>query len=397
MCSAGKRIILFFSPEAGVVPHFTAQCVLARTLKEQGEDVRFAFCPGLFPRCPVMDMHLLPADVASDRRKQVCGDCMQNARAIVNAYGLPAISLADHLDHAAVLQVASLAQAMPADMRDFVYEGIAFGKICLHDLVLATKLNDHQNISPEHRRLWIQYTTSAVLSPLIMRQLCDDLDLAAVVTYQDYGILLGARLAAEARGIRVFTTHAAWHRSVDRRHVVIVPEIEFRSRHAASQRWPEWKPLPLSPADVGEVGDDLIRKFGGGASHTYSPPKTFDQTDNLLKTLNLSPEKKLGLAYTRHTDEDLAAKVMKDLFGIPAGGSEQPFVDQIDWIAQLIAHFETRDDAQLVVRIHPREGANQRESIRSQHLQQLHDRFDGSHRNCLIIWQLRWLPSKRSC
>src|SRR5258708_5429563 len=198
--------------------------------------------------------------------------------------------------------------------------------------------------------------------------------------------MLGARLAGEARGIRVFATHAAWHRSVDRRHVVIVPEIEFRSRYAASQRWPEWKPLPLPPADVGEVGDDLIRKFGGGAAHIYSPPKTFDQTDNLLKTLNLSPDKKLVVAYTSSTDEYLASKVMNDLFRVPVGGPQQPFADQLDWIAQLITHFETRDDAQLVVRIHPREGANQRENFRSQHLQQLHDRFDGSHRNCLIIW-----------
>ncbi|HEY2903272.1 MAG TPA: hypothetical protein VGL59_22000, partial [Polyangia bacterium] len=59
---------------------------------------------------------------------------------------------------------------------------------------------------------------------------------------------------------------------------------------------------------------------------------------------------------------------------------------QLDWIARLITHFENRDDVQLVVRIHPREGANKRESTRSQHLQQLHARFDGDHRNCLIIW-----------
>lgn len=386
MNGPGSRIILFFTPEAGVVPHLTAQCVLARTLKEQGENVQFAFCPALFPRCPVMDMHSLPPDVSSDRRKQVCGECIHAARSILGSYGLPSISLADYLDHQMVLDVASLAQNMPADIRDFVYDGIPFGKICLHDLVLVTKLNDHEHISPENRRLWIQIVASALTSYLVTGRMCEQLDLAAVVTYQDYGVLLGARLAAEARRIPVFTTHAAWHRSVDRRRVLIVPEIEFRSRYAANQRWPEWKALPLGPAEVTEVAEDLLRKFGGGASHTYSPPKTLNQPDDLLKTLKLSREKKLVVAYTSSTDEYLASKVFRDVFGIPSGGPVQPFTDQLDWIDQLIAHFENRDDVQLVVRIHPREGANKRENIRSQHLQQLRARFDGDHRNCVIIW-----------
>ncbi|HEX3695658.1 MAG TPA: hypothetical protein VH374_09725 [Polyangia bacterium] len=384
--AGADRLILFFTPEASVVPHLTAQCVLARTLKEQGENVAFAFCPSLFSRCPVMDMHGLPGAVSAAQRKQVCGECQHNAQAIVGAYGLPMISLADHVDHAAVLACVSLGQDMPADLRDFSYDGIAFGKICLHDLVLATKLNDHDNVSPENRALWIQYISSAVLSYLIIERLTESLNLRALVTYQDYGILLSARVAAAARGIPVFTTHAAWHRSVDRRHLVIVPEMEYRSRHDLSQRWPEWRDLPLAPYDVAEVAGDLLRKFGAGATHTYSPPKTFDDGDQLSSKLKLSPEKKLVVAYTSSTDEAKASKVLKDVFGIPTGGPLQPFGDQIEWISQLIAHFESRNDAQLVVRIHPREGANKRESIRSQHLEELHARFDGSYRNCLIIW-----------
>jgi hypothetical protein len=192
MDQGNERLILFFTPEASVIPHLAAQCVLGRTLMEQGHNVRFVFCPGLFSRCPVMDMYALPTEMSAHERKQVCSQCMQHSAALLGAYGLRSISLADHLDHQAVLDVATLPQNMPADMRDFEYDGIPFGKICLHDLVLATKLNDHQNISPENRVRWIQYTCSAVLAHLITRRLCEDLDVATVVTYQDYGILLGA-------------------------------------------------------------------------------------------------------------------------------------------------------------------------------------------------------------
>ncbi|HET6280469.1 MAG TPA: hypothetical protein VFH73_05870 [Polyangia bacterium] len=380
-----SSLILFYTPEAQVVPHFAAQCILARSLKDQGYNVKFAFCPGIFARCPVMDMFLLPADVPPEQKKKICQGCGQHSQGILGMYGLDSVSLGDHLTAQAVVEVMELSQRFPPDLRDFSYDGIEFGKITLHDLVLAAKVTNYDAVSAENRVRWEQYASAAVLSYMVATQLYRTLNVGALVTYQDYGILLGARLAAERHGIPAYTTHAAWHRSVDRRNMVIVPEIEFRSVYQAGQRWPEWRDLALGRDDVIEVADDLLTKFGAVAGHVYSPPKTYDAQD-LRAKLNLSADKKLVVAYTSSLDEFAAGSVVKNVFGIPFGDKQQPFRDQIDWLQNLITHFEGRDDAQLVIRVHPREGANKRESAVSEHLQQLRAHFSGSYRNCVVVW-----------
>ncbi|HVR61117.1 MAG TPA: hypothetical protein VMU50_04420 [Polyangia bacterium] len=377
--------IIFFTPEAQVVPHLAAQCVIARALQDQGYDVKLTFCPGIYARCPVMDMLLLPAEIPSERRKKVCQECGQHGKEIVAAYGLPSVSLADHLGHQEVLELTELTRSFPTDLRDFSYDGIEFGKIALHDLVLATKVYRYDAMSAENRVWWGKYTAAAVLSYMVATRLLRDVNAGAVVTYQDYGILLAARLAAERLGIPAYTTHAAWHRPVDRRNIVIVPEIEFRSSYNASLRWPEWRSLALGPDDVVEVADDLLTKFGAAAGHVYSLPKTSD-VQNLRSTLNLSPEKKLVIAYTSSLDEYTASVMLKSVFGIPVGGGQQPFTDQLDWLQKLITHFDGRDDAQLVIRVHPREAANKRDNRSSEHLEQLRAAFSGTYRNCRIVW-----------
>lgn len=377
--------ILFFTPEALVVPHLAAQCILGRSLQDQGYNVKFTFCPGLFQRCPVMDMRLEPAEIPREQRKKLCETCGQHGKAILNAYGLQSVSLGDHLTHQTVIQVAELTQRFPADLRDFSHDGIPFGKITLQDLVLATKVYNYDSLSAENRLRWEQYTSAALLSYLVTTRLCQELNVGALVTYQDYGILISARLAAERLQIPAYTTHAAWHRSVDRRSVLIIPEMEFWSTYKATQQWPQWKPLALAPPEVAEVAEDLLTKFGAAEGHTYSPPKTLKAQD-LRAQLGLLPSKKLVVAYTSSLDEYSAATVVRDVFGIPHSGTAQPFRDQLDWLQALITHFEARDDVQLVIRIHPREGANKRESSSSEHLQDLRSRFSGRYRNCVVVW-----------
>ena len=64
----------------------------------------------------------------------------------------------------------------------------------------------------------------------------------------------------------------------------------------------------------------------------------------------------------------------------------QPFRDQIEWLEALIKKVELSRNLQLIVRIHPREGANRREAVVSSHLGLLKSRFSRSYNHVRFVW-----------
>ena len=75
-----------------------------------------------------------------------------------------------------------------------------------------------------------------------------------------------------------------------------------------------------------------------------------------------------------------------EALGIVLPDRPQPFRDQIEWLTALVNYVEQGDELALVVRIHPREGVNKRESVASQHLTRLREAFGGTYANCRFIW-----------
>src|SRR5206468_1563924 len=94
----GKDIVLFYTPEAQVVPHYIAQCMVASTLKAQGYKVLMAYCPGIMTRCPVMDMTSHSFEASQEETSKLCQQCTNTARALLHHYGLEGVDLGSTLE-----------------------------------------------------------------------------------------------------------------------------------------------------------------------------------------------------------------------------------------------------------------------------------------------------------
>src|SRR6185295_19877003 len=86
--------------------------------------------------------------------------------------------------------------------------------------------------------------------------------------------------------------------------------------------------------------------------------------------------RKLLVLYTSSLDELLASTSQQEAMDLPRIRLPQTFQDQIEWIKAVIDFVGKESGYHLVVRIHPREGINKREKVRSQHLQLLQQTFD---------------------
>lgn len=380
-----RQTILFYTPEAGVVPHLAGQCMLGHALQQAGHRVLFLQCRSLFSRCPVMDMGQLPHDAPAAAKRKACSRCRAASDALLKAYGLEGVPVAPPEVAALQARVEALRAHYPDDLREFTFESFRFGLAAAHDVVLATKRYDFERADAAMRGLWEQYVDNSLVSYLLAQDLCARFGVTRIVHFNDYSLLLGARFAGAKLRIPALSVTYASHMNQGRRFVAVSPTIWREAFYAPIAQWGQWRDLYLDGAQVKEVGDDLLGRLGAVSSHSYSPPKTFSGGDPVAQ-LGLSPEKPLVVAYTSSYDELIAGQYLMDSAGRAKARVELTFPDQREWLRALTARFESRDDLQLIVRIHPREGRNKRESTRSEHLHTLIEEFQRPYRNCRFVW-----------
>jgi hypothetical protein len=380
-----QQPILFFSPEAGFKASSIIHGVLARTLKEAGHPVVMARCFQLFERCPVMDLHGLPYQIPARTKADLCAECADISFHTFDSYGLEALDLRGFLTPEVQARYHRACDSLTDDLSAFEYESIPFGRICLFDIVLHKKISQFDQISADIREGWKAYIKSSLLSFCVTESICDQVPVSKLVHVNNYAMLLGAKFAAQKRGIAVYSALLAPHKGNDYSRYIILPELIWESFFRQGRAWPKWRDLALDQTRIEEITDDTMVRFSAQSSHTYSPPRQLAAGD-IRSRLGLAPDKKLLVAYTSSLDEILALDVLKQSVGIEGIEKKEPFSDQIDWLQQLISFGNRRDDLQLIVRIHPREGVNRRDSVVSQHLKRLKEAFDRPIPNCRFVW-----------
>ena len=371
---------LFFVPEAEVAQHFAATCLLARTLKEKGNSVVFVRCLSNLKFCAVKDGR--PETVIS---RQTCARCINRSVDFLSRYGLSAVDLEDVLTPSIRRRVDEVCDTIPPNPVDFVYDGIALGKLAGYDIVLSEKVFRLDSLSIEAKRLWRAKIHSALISYLAIEQLIERTRPAAVTFYNDYSLSLSGRQAAEKRSVPCFTVAHAAHLANDRRNLLVVPEIYSLQGARLSKAWDTWKDLALAPATVHEIGDDIISRLKSIGSHGYSPAKSVSRSDRFAR-LGLDPSKKLIVAFTSSLCENVASSLAIEGKGGRVPKAPQPFADHKDWLESLIEYVRCNSDTQLVVRVHPREDANRREGRKSEQLAQLERAFSAKQDRCTFVW-----------
>lgn len=365
--------VLFFAPDAAITPHFAATALVAKTLEDLGHSVLYARCIGLFARCPVMDNFVESHTLTPKRKEQNCVRCLEAS--IRGAKKLHLTTLDLRLFHTSEVreEVHAALGGLGQEYGKFEYEGIPFGQLAIMNLALATKHLDFNDISPAVRGRWRDYIESALTSFLVTRTILGKIPVHSIVHYGDYSIYLGVRLAAREKSIPDYTVCHPAHRGIDRTRIMIAPQIWAYSYHARLPPWADWRELPLPPAVVREIGEDLKLRLLSTGSHVYSPAKTVEA--NLHARLGIPESAKLVVAYTSSLDEVYSSKAALTALKLRVRDGENAFPDQTSWLEALLDWIERHPDRHLVVRVHPREGSNKREKTESQHLGILRKRF----------------------
>ena len=387
MMSEAKFRVLLYCPEAFVHVHYKTMLTLGRILAGSGHKVDVAYCDALYERCVVMDSVRLPPGQPRAQTTALCDRCTASARQFVQQSGLNSIDLAPYHTLQRSYEAARLV-AQADDPSRIELDGNAIGTAALHDVVMIRKLVLDEPMQALDAAQLQETVRTTLLSYLSMKDLLVDRGYTHLLTFGHYAVLQGAAAAARTVGVKWRNVSHSSHYGIDRRLLTIDPCTSFQRAFRVLKSWPDWRTIPLTADEVLEIGRDMLLRFSGFGSHTYSSAKS---SSDVIDSLGFSRDRKLIVAYTSSLDERNAEEAAKihwysgedrtDPASLP-----HAFPDQISWLRFMVDWVRDRDDVQLAIRIHPREDSNKRDSLRSRHLGLLENALTDLPANVRVIW-----------
>lgn len=383
MQDRNENITLIMVPEAGVTEHFLTACYLAKTLEENGDNIRLFHCENSFPRCVVKNMNKITAFTLEKEVKQICYNCNNQFHKNTFSYGLNYINVENLIDSITKKELLELNQKIKNSLWEFNYENIQFGRLCCYDVQLMHKVSDIKNAELGIKAILADVIFTAVKMYVVINKMISQKKIVKIIYFNDYSVNLGARLAADKNHIPSYTFSNGNYKGVDRTKWVISRKMLIERIYTDINLWPKYKNYPLLKSEIDKIIKDSIFRFTAPSHFVYSPRISG-------KTEKSNPGRKIVTVFTSSADETGIIETLAALnIKIPKThytfGSTQ-YNCQIAWLKSLIEFACRNKEIAFRIRVHPREGANHRESISSEHLIALKNLFLETPCNVNIMW-----------
>lgn len=351
--------ITFFSPNAAIIPHLSAEMRLARILaSRKSNEVGFLTCGSFFEKdCTVSRYLALTTPNSSQMNPDACKECRKITR-IGN--------LENKFNNRELVELFTVAEEkifldcrkeIVRDPMRFTYNGISFGRIAAYELILEFKKRN-TIFEEEQSVVLTNYVENCFRTYLAARRYFSMNNSDRVIIFNaQYGVGAAFARAAAEYGIRVDTLTFSNVLSEMRQYIRLWDWEFFKNINPGLASWKN-KIIAPSYFDKYRIARNLRMVKRASSPWTYSSPAS--GTD-IRKYFQIAEGKRIILAVMNSLDEQFAA-VTAGILPI-SFASESVFNDQEDWIRSLATYLSPREDVVLIIRPHPREFPNKRESV----------------------------------
>ena len=375
---------VLFIPEAGIYPYLRGLSVLGDAILKQGGQVFVTHCTGQMLRCPMMAMHKMQVNITQKQKDKLCKICSKFFFSAQKRYKFSSLALSDFMNKDMMDEINNLINNPSENLENIIFRGFPVGKIAQYDFMLETKSPYSSKSSEEHRALFSLYIRNTALAIAITDSICERYTPSLLLTFNEY---------AQGQGVRygAYTNHASRraltypvHYNIDTSRFLIWESTYSSFFYSHCQRWTSAKDIPILSQPIKECWNDVVfRLFGTGGSHIFSTKKQ-DDPAIIFNKLKLDLKKKTIVAYTSSQDERLGTDTIRKTWG-EGPSNINAFPSQIEWLSNLRDYVIARDDIQIIVRIHPREGSRQF-GFDSEHLRRLKAKFSEYTPNFIVVW-----------
>lgn len=378
-----KHPVILFIPEAGIYPFLRGLSLLGDAVIKKGGTVFITRDTGQMLRSPLAAMWGYPVYPKARQKRRLRGVSKKYLDRVKKKYHFSFIELSDFVDEELMDEINSLTKSKNIDLQTITYRDFPVGKIAQYDFILETKFPYSEKLSETHRLLYEAYIKNTALAIAITDQICDRYSPSLIMTFNEYAQCQAVRYSAQTHGVARAAITYPVHFNVDASRLSIWKSTCEYWRYVHCQNWHLEENTPIRSEHVDACWNDSLFRMYSSGSHIFSSRKGKNPAD-IFHGLGLDVKKKTIVAYTSSQDERGSVEIAMNIWG-EDNNVQDAFPNQISWLKMLRDYAATRDDIQVVVRIHPREGIRQFK-FDSQHLTQLKEVFTENSKNFFVVW-----------
>lgn len=376
--------ILLYSPYQYIDVHALPEALVARELSLKGHDIFQVGCDGIFKNhCISMSAAgVWPAD-EYDKKNSICFECKKNRDFISNKFNFKQILIEDYIDEKDKSFIAEQLQKISLiNWTDFMLDGVPIGRYASYEFLLDYKINTTE-LTSDQWKIYLIYFSNALKVFIAGKRIFESIQPDKLIVYNNFYSTnhLMCEIANQ-RSIEAYSLHAGSH------HVNRLSQMTIFRGHKSQysiNRHPGWeiyKKNPMSIEAVKLASAHIHELVEANSPWVYSSKFSGIHTSKMKKHFGICEGKKVILVTMASADERFAATLVD---GFPEVSSSI-FKNQIEWLQTLIKWIRNQHDLHLIIRVHPREFPNKRESVTSKQGILLAELFANIPENVSINW-----------
>ena len=352
-----KKKIAFFSPYIAIWPHAVIQRQITKILSSKFTVINI-LCESYLPNlCTIQIGKGLTPSSTTFEKKKICINCIKISKAVDESLANDSYWLKNEQNLFSNQEVLKLRELVGKFYADYVYKEINVGRFALYEVILKFKKKS-LNLSPTEENYFFEELKNCISVVDSANQVLNELKPDLVVIYSpQYGINSCFAEVAIQKKIKVYylAGNTAWdeiHRSAR------IWDYEKYGIYSPVDLEYDFESIKLTILEKLKIRKHKIILKTGRSPWVYSQPSKNQSTYDYYK---IPKDKRIILAAMNSYDEFFASNTRKpDPF---TEVKNLVFVDQIDWIRQLISWAEGNLQVHLIIRPHPRELPNKREGV----------------------------------
>ena len=362
MKSVPKQRLTVFSPYSGIWPHSLSEWQLARQLSTDNFEISVINCGGVLKlHCAVMESFRLDIDSDIKRKEKICRSCKNCAGELLLPPYEKQHLLSNYVSEMELDEARKITESLT--LKDFAT--LIVGKTEIGKLTAYETLIKYKKTSLELNHNELNHWKTSVFQGLVVRKSAQrilELDKPELAIIYSPQYAAGSVFAAVAAEMGIGTYFVEGSSNIAERYQAL--RIWSWERHGLVNPALENDAFRHEPGleDTTRVKRHFQEIQRAKSFSVYSPKANGSFNPN--ERFGIKRKQKIVLAALSSYDEAYSAFIIG---GFPESKYKgKVFLNQFDWITQTIDWFRNHTDYFLIIRLHPRDFPNKRESVVSE-------------------------------